>query len=103
MRTQVLSFDLIRGEIVSPLGQEAANESQRQTAAKVLWSAMDQELTPRQKQCVELCILRGMSQVEAGRILGVNKATVCRHMQKARRSLKKAADYAGMGNLFSNR
>ena len=31
---------------------------------------------------MELCVLQGLSQVEAGRQLGVNKATVCRHLQK---------------------
>ena len=29
---------------------------------------------------------------EAGRQLGVNKATVCRHLQKAKRALRRAAD-----------
>lgn len=101
MRTQILSLDLIRGEILNPLGEEATNHSQRQTAAKVLWTAMERELTPRQRECVELCVLRGMSQVEVGKLLGLNKATVCRHMQKAKRSLKKAACYAGMDKLFS--
>ena len=70
---------------------------------QVLTAAMGQELTPRQKQCMELCVLRGMSQVEASRLLGINKATVCRHIQKARRALKKAAGYAGMGNLLPER
>lgn len=103
MRTQVLSFDLIRGEIPDMAQNEAANQSQRNTAAKVLWTAMKLELTPKQRECMELCVLRGMSQVEASRLLGINKATVCRHIQKARRALKRAAGYAGMGNLLPER
>ena len=82
MRTQVVSFDVLRGKHTSALGEDAANRSQRERMVQVLTAAMGQELTPRQKQCMELCVLRGMSQVEAGRLLGLNKSTVCRHIQK---------------------
>ncbi|CCX37142.1 sigma-70 region 4 [Clostridium sp. CAG:1013] len=98
MRTRVLSFDLLRSETGSSFGGQAANQPQLKAAARVLWTALDKELTPRQRQCVELCVLQGMSQIQASRLLGVNKATVCRHMQKAKRSLKKAAGYTAMGN-----
>lgn len=94
MRTQVLSLDAIRSLAAHPLGEQAANSAQRRAAANVLWAAMEQELTPRQRQCVELCILRGMTQAEAGRLLGVGKSTVCRHLQKGLRALKRAARYA---------
>ena len=96
MRTQVLSFDLLRRESVTPFGDTAANRDRLQSAARALWKALDQELTPRQKQCVELCVLRGLSQVEVRQLLGVNKSTVCRHLKKAKRSLKRAADYAAL-------
>ena len=75
MRTQVVSFDVLRGKHTSALGENAANRSQRERMVQVLTAAMGQELTPRQKQCMELCVLRGMSQVEAGRLLGLNKST----------------------------
>lgn len=68
----------------------------RQEGLHVLRLALQQELTPRQRQCMELCVLQGLSQVEAGRQLGVNKATVCRHLQKAKRALRRAAGYAGL-------
>ena len=89
MRTQVVSFDVLRGKHTSALGENAANRSQRERMVQVLTAAMGQELTPRQKQCMELCVLRGMSQVEAGRLLGLNKSTVCRHIQKATCALKR--------------
>ena len=72
-----------------PLGDTAANHKRRQAALRVLRLALQQELTPRQRQCMELCVLQGLSQVEAGRQLGVNKATVCRHLQKAKRALRR--------------
>ena len=96
MRTQVVSFDVLRGKHTSALGEDAANRSQRERMVQVLTAAMGQELTPRQKQCMELCVLRGMSQVEAGRLLGLNKSTVCRHIQKATCALKRAAGYAAI-------
>ncbi len=97
MRTKVLSLEQLRGEIAAVPQGKTSNRPQLQAAAKVLWTAMDRELTPRQRQCVELCVLQGLSQVQASRLLGVNKATVCRHMKKATRSLKRAAGYAAMG------
>lgn len=65
MRTQVVSFDVLRGKHTSALGENAANRSQRERMVQVLTAAMGQELTPRQKQCMELCVLRGMSQFMA--------------------------------------
>ena len=60
-------------------------------------AAMGRELTSRQRQCVELCVLRGTTQQQAGRLLGVNKATVCRHLQKSQRRPAQAALYAPLG------
>lgn len=82
--------------LTAPTPQEAANKGRRQAAVRLLRAAMERELTPRQRQCVELCVLRGLSQVEAGQMLGLNKSTVCRHLQKAKRVLRRAASYAGM-------
>ena len=75
MPRDVLSLDQLRGVTGTPLGDTAANHK---------------------RQCMELCVLQGLSQVEAGRQLGVNKATVCRHLQKAKRALRRAAGYAGL-------
>lgn len=96
MPRDVLSLDQLRGVTGTPLGDTAANHKRRQAALHVLRLALQQELTPRQRQCMELCVLQGLSQVEAGRQLGVNKATVCRHLQKAKRALRRAASYAGL-------
>lgn len=99
MRTKVLSLDALwDGAGVTLEGGESTRDVKR-AALRVLRAAMEQELTPRQRQCLELCILQGMSQAEAGRRLGLNKATVCRHLQKAGRSLRRAASYADLGRL----
>lgn len=96
MPRDVLSLDQLRGVTGTPLGDTAANHKRRQAALHVLRLALQQELTPRQRQCMELCVLQGLSQVEASRKLRVNKATVCRHLQKAKRALRRAAGYAGL-------
>lgn len=103
MRTRKISFEGLRSEIITLPEERESNQEIRQTAASVLWAAMNQELTPRQRQCVELCVLQGMTQVDASKLLGLNKATVCRHMQKAVSSLRKAACYAGLDKLFTER
>ena len=87
MPRDVLSLDQLRGVTGTAFGDTAANHKRRQAALRVLRLALQQELTPRQRQCMEL---------EAGRQLGVNKATVCRHLQKAKRALRRAAGYAGL-------
>ena len=90
MPRDVLSLGQLRGVTGTPLGDTAANHKRRQAALRVLRLALQQELNPRQRQCMELCVLQGLSQ------LGVNKATVCRHLQKAKRALRRAAGYAGL-------
>lgn len=80
--------------LTAPRPQETANRGRRQAALQLLRTAMERELTPRQRQCVELCVLGGLSQVEVGRMLGLNKSTVCRHLKKAKHILRRAADYA---------
>ena len=82
MPRDVLSLDQLRSVTGTAFGDTAANHKRRQAALHVLRLALQQELTPRQRQCMELCVLQGLSQVEAGRQLGVNKATVCRHLKR---------------------
>ena len=96
MPRDVLRLDQLRSVTGTPLGDTAANHKRRQAALHVLRLALQQELTPRQRQCMELCVLQGLRQVEAGRQLGVNKATVCRPLQKAKRALRGAAGSAGL-------
>ena len=59
MATQVLSFDLLRSESVTPFGDTAANRDRLQAAARALWKALDQELTPRQKHAWSCACFEG--------------------------------------------
>ena len=52
------------------------------------------EAALRQRQCVELYFFQGMTMEEAGKALGIGKATVCRHLQKSKKRLGRALSYS---------
>ena len=54
-----------------------------EAALRLLRLAVRQELTPRQRQCVELYFFQGMTM-----------ATVCRHLQKSKKRLGRALSYS---------
>ena len=93
MRHRKFRFDEMEGALLAPWEDGSSNRRDLQGALKVLRFAMDRELTVRQRQCLELCVLRGMTQKEAGALLGINKATVCRHLKLAKARLKQVAGY----------
>ena len=64
-------------------------------ATRLLRKAIEQELTPRQQQCVELYFFQRLTMEQTGDALGINKATVCRHLHKALKRLERALAYAG--------
>ena len=65
-----------------------------EAALRLLRLAVRQELTPRQRQCVELYFFQGMTMEEAGKALGIGKATVCRHLQKSKKRQGRALSYS---------
>lgn len=78
-------------------GSPAPQDRPAQEAAlRLLRLAVRQELTPRQRQCVELYYFRGMTMEETGKALGIGKATVCRHLQKSKKRLGRALSYGGL-------
>ena len=50
--------------------------------------AMDEYLTPRQKECLELYYLRGLSQKTIATILLIHQTTVSQHLTYALRKLR---------------
>lgn len=55
-----------------------------------LQTAIANDLTDRQRECVDLYYLRGMTMEETGRQLGIGKATVFRHLQRAKKHMERA-------------
>jgi len=49
---------------------------------------MDEYLTPRQKECLELYYLRGLSQKTIATILLIHQTTVSQHLTYALRKLR---------------
>lgn len=60
----------------------------------LLRMAVERELTGRQRQCVELYYFQGMTMEGISQELGLNKSTVCRHLQKARGRIRHVMAYA---------
>lgn len=62
-------------------------------AKKKLLRIAQNELTPRQMQIVTECIFNGRKQSDVARELGMNRATVCRTLNRAMHRIKKYAQY----------
>ena len=94
MGNRILSFDVLENILGQADGkEESTNLGNLQAAKAVLRSALAQELTPRQLECVSLYFYEGLTEEEVGRRLGVSKSTVCRHLQKAKLRLGRAVGY----------
>ena len=101
MATRILSYD----KLENILGQtddsgESTNLGNLQVAKAVLRSALAQELTARQLECVSLYFYEGLTEEQVGKRLGVSKSTVCRHLQKAKLRLAKAIGYGETARKF---
>lgn len=91
MKNKLLSFDEAQNHIA---GRESAGAERPAVPAELVRMAVERELTERQRQCVELYYFQGMTMERTARELGLNKATVCRHLQKARGRVQRVLGYA---------
>ena len=57
---------------------------------------VDSELTPRQREVYLLYYEKGMAQVEIAEKLRINKATICRTLQRAERAVDRILRYVRM-------
>ena len=101
MATRMLSYNALENILgQADSGEESTNLGNLQAAKAVLRSALAQELTARQLQCVSLYFYEGLTEEETGKRLGVSKSTVCRHLQKAKLRLGKALGYGETARRF---
>ncbi len=49
---------------------------------------MENHLTPRQRECLELYYLRGLSQKRIAALLGIHQTTVSQHISYALKKLR---------------
>lgn len=97
MKTKLVSFDRVEHLLGQPGPGEtpSTNQESLRAAKAALRTALFQDLTDRQRECVLLYFYEGLTEEETGRRLELSRSTVCRHLQRAKRHLKKAAYYAG--------
>lgn len=69
------------------------------TTAKLLNSALEEELTERQEQMVRLYFLEQHSMTEIAEMLGVNVSTVSRTLKIARDKLRRILRYGSRALL----
>lgn len=74
------------------------NETEQQTflpqmMAPAVRAVLQNELTPRQRECVYLVYFKNMSQRKAARLLGLSQPTVQRHLQKGLKKMHTILSY----------
>lgn len=85
----------IQGEFQRWLLEVAeTNDASMSRLRKKLSEAIQEELTPRQQQILQMCLLDGCSAREVARQLGVNPSTVIRTRDRALQRLHKVLKYA---------
>ncbi|MBQ8057612.1 MAG: helix-turn-helix domain-containing protein [Ruminococcus sp.] len=59
----------------------------------ILYVALNSELTPRQRECLELYYYKKMKMCDIASFLSLSPSTVTRHIKAAERKLKSVAKY----------
>ena len=99
MRRKMISFDRIErmlGREDPPprcLAEDTGDREYRRML-QVLARLTEAELTPRQRECVQLYYFRGLKMAEIASLLGIQKSTVSRHLKKARLRLQQMLSYS---------
>ena len=92
-RKSNLSLDLFGDRLNVPNRTEDSG-AEREKMLRVLRSAMEGELTERQKDCVRLRYFEEKSVSEVAEELGVTPPTASKHLKKARARLGKVMGYS---------
>ena len=72
-----------------------ASDTKHQRAADFVRIAIEEELTPRQRQLVEMYYLRQIPMQYIGRELGISASSVCKTLKRARARLERCLRYGG--------
>ena len=75
-------------------GMAATNEESLARLRKNLTMAIQEELTPRQQEILQLHLSEGLSQARIAERLGVDKSTVSRTVARAKRNLARVLRYS---------
>ncbi|MBR2176819.1 MAG: sigma-70 family RNA polymerase sigma factor [Clostridia bacterium] len=97
MKTEIRSLDELRIKKASMLsyllsdGKETDEKKERMK--RILKVGMENELTQRQKECVNSYYLGGVSVKNIAQEMGISTSTVYKHIRKGIAALKKCALY----------
>lgn len=94
MRTHILSIEEAQNYLGSQPQNPAGNRPNLQAAQAVVRLAIQQNLTPRQRECVQSYFFEGLTMEQVGEKLGIGKSTVYKHLQKAAGRIRRALQYA---------
>ena len=86
--------DALRASAWTELFGESDNREQQARLLRNLRRATEQELTPRQRQIVELYYEEGLPVTRIGDLLGVTPSTVSRTLRRAKDRLRRYLEYS---------
>ncbi len=89
MRTEFISLEEARDFLTQGDKGDSSNRVDLQADQRLLQIGLRNALTPRQLECVQLYYFKGYTMEQTGEELGIGKATVCRHLQKAKTRLNR--------------
>lgn len=99
MRTKILSFNLLEQYLGNKTDDISDNKNQIKKMSAAVHLALENELTNRQKTCIELYYFQNYKIPEIAKELNLNKSTVSRHLAKGRFAIKKTVEYCTLFNI----
>lgn len=88
------SIDRLAGMTAWIRENQGDNAEQMARLRRNLRKARQQELTPRQREMVRLYYDEGMTMLQIGELLGVNRSTVSRTLRRAKNRLYRCLRYS---------
>lgn len=80
-------------------GRREENNPRREVLMRALKRAVEEELTPRQRECLIAYYFEGQKAHEIALALKIRPSTVSRHLKKARERLGRVLQYGFFANM----
>lgn len=71
----------------------SSNEYNIKQIRRVLPRVIDEKLTLRQRQCVQMYYFKKLNMQEIGEVLGIDRTTVSRNLSRARKRIRTSLEY----------
>lgn len=90
-----ISYELLfrSDEALAAKKPGANNHTQMEQLKKMLVDVIQNELTPRQQEILDMYYYRNMTEVQIAQQLGVHKSTVCRTKQRGLKTIHRFLKY----------